>query len=46
MNSINKFEFHPLPCAYESLEPFIDKLTPDIHFKIITSNYKCELIVK
>jgi hypothetical protein len=39
-NRINKFEFHPLLFAYDALEPSIDKLTLDIHFKNITSNYK------
>ena len=40
MNSIYKFEFHAFSYAYDALEPYIDKLTLDIHFKIITSNYK------
>jgi len=32
MNSINKFEFKELPYAYDALEPFIDKLTLEIHY--------------
>ena len=32
MNPINKFEFKPLPYAYDALEPFIDKLTVEIHY--------------
>ena len=32
MNAPNKFEFQPLPYAYDSLEPFIDKLTVEIHY--------------
>ena len=32
MNTINKFEFHPLPYAYDALEPSIDKLTMEIHY--------------
>ena len=32
MNSINKFEFQALPYAYDALEPFIDKLTLEIHY--------------
>ena len=31
MNSINTFEFKALPYAYDALEPFIDKLTLEIH---------------
>lgn len=32
MNTLNKFEFQPLPYGYEDLEPFIDKLTVEIHY--------------
>jgi len=32
MNSTNKFEFKALPYAYDALEPFIDKLTVEIHY--------------
>jgi len=32
MNSTNKFEFQPLPYSYDALEPFIDKLTVEIHY--------------
>jgi len=32
MNAPNKFEFQPLPYAYDALEPFIDKLTVEIHY--------------
>jgi Fe-Mn family superoxide dismutase len=32
MDSINKFEFQPLPYAFDALEPFIDKLTVEIHY--------------
>jgi len=32
MNTINKIEFPQLPYAYDSLEPFIDKLTVEIHY--------------
>ncbi|MFA4853455.1 MAG: superoxide dismutase [Bacteroidales bacterium] len=32
MNSQNKFEFQPLPYSYDALEPFIDKLTVEIHY--------------
>ena len=32
MNSKNKFEFQPLPYAYDALEPSIDKLTLEIHY--------------
>jgi len=28
----NTFEFQPLPYAYDALEPFIDKLTVEIHY--------------
>jgi hypothetical protein len=31
MNTSNKFEFQPLPYSYNALEPFIDKLTVEIH---------------
>lgn len=31
MNTINKFEFQALPYAYDALEPFIDKITLEIH---------------
>src|ERR1035437_10118503 len=27
-----KFEFQPLPYSYDALEPFIDKLTVEIHY--------------
>ena len=27
-----KFEFQPLPYSYDALEPFIDKMTVDIHY--------------
>jgi hypothetical protein len=32
MNSTNKFEFQPLPYAYDALEPSIDKQTVEIHY--------------
>jgi len=32
MKPINKFEFKPLPYSYDALEPFIDKLTVEIHY--------------
>lgn len=32
MNTTNKFEFQPLPYAYDALEPFIDKQTVEIHY--------------
>jgi len=32
MNPTNKFEFPPLPYAYDALEPFIDKVTVEIHY--------------
>ncbi|MBN1183624.1 MAG: superoxide dismutase [Bacteroidales bacterium] len=32
MNPAKKFEFPPLPYAYNALEPFIDKLTVEIHY--------------
>lgn len=32
MNSTTKFEFQPLPYAYDALEPSIDKLTLEIHY--------------
>ncbi|MCK9204311.1 MAG: superoxide dismutase [Bacteroidales bacterium] len=32
MNTPTKFEFQPLPYAYDALEPFIDKLTLEIHY--------------
>lgn len=32
MNTPVKFEFQPLPYAYDALEPFIDKLTLEIHY--------------
>jgi Fe-Mn family superoxide dismutase len=31
-NKTNKFEFKPLPYAYDALEPYIDKLTVEIHY--------------
>jgi Fe-Mn family superoxide dismutase len=32
MNPTNKFEFQPLPYGYDALEPYIDKLTLEIHY--------------
>jgi len=32
MNQSNKFEFNPLPYAYDALEPYIDKQTVEIHY--------------
>jgi len=32
MNPPIKFEFQPLPYSYDALEPFIDKLTVEIHY--------------
>jgi len=32
MTTINKFEFPQLPYGYDALEPFIDKLTMEIHY--------------
>lgn len=32
MKDFNKFEFPQLPYAYDGLEPFIDKLTVEIHY--------------
>jgi len=32
MKTLTKFELKPLPYAYDALEPFIDKLTMEIHY--------------
>jgi Fe-Mn family superoxide dismutase len=32
METTTKFQFQPLPYAYDALEPFIDKLTVEIHY--------------
>lgn len=32
MNTQNKFEFQSLPYSYDALEPFIDKITVEIHY--------------
>ena len=32
MNTPNKFEFKALPYSYDALEPYIDKLTVEIHY--------------
>lgn len=32
MTTLTKFEFKPLPYSYDVLEPFIDKLTVEIHY--------------
>ena len=32
MSTPSKFEFKPLPYSYDALEPFIDKLTVEIHY--------------
>ena len=32
MKTLTKFELKPLPYAYDALEPFIDKLTVEIHY--------------
>jgi len=32
MKPTNKFEFKPLPYSYDALEPYIDKLTVEIHY--------------
>lgn len=32
MNTLNKLEFPQLPYAYDGLEPFIDKLTVEVHY--------------
>ena len=32
MNAQSKFEFKPLPYSYDALEPYIDKLTIEIHY--------------
>lgn len=32
MNTEMKFKFEPLPYAYDALEPYIDKLTVEIHY--------------
>jgi Fe-Mn family superoxide dismutase len=32
MKTINKFEFPKLPYAYDALEPFIDKMTMEVHY--------------
>jgi len=32
MNTTNKFEFSALPYSYDGLEPYIDKLTVEIHY--------------
>jgi superoxide dismutase, Fe-Mn family len=32
INTLNKFEFKPLPYAYDALEPYIDKQTVEIHY--------------
>ena len=31
-NTTSKFEFQPLPYSYDALEPYIDKLTVEIHY--------------
>lgn len=32
MKTLNKFEFPKLPYAYDALEPYIDKMTMEIHY--------------
>src|SRR5664279_928924 len=32
METVTKFEFKALPYAYDALEPYIDKLTVEIHY--------------
>jgi len=32
MKTINNFEFKALPYSYDALEPYIDKLTLEIHY--------------
>jgi len=32
MNTEQKFVFHPLPYAFDALEPYIDKQTVEIHY--------------
>jgi len=32
MNTAHTFEFNPLPYSYEALEPYIDKMTVEIHY--------------
>lgn len=32
MEQTSKFEFRPLPYAYDALEPYIDKMTMEIHY--------------
>lgn len=32
MKALSKFEFQPLPYSYDALEPYIDKLTLEIHY--------------
>ncbi len=32
MKTLNKFEFPQLPYAYDALEPYIDKMTMEIHY--------------
>jgi len=32
MTTLNKFEFPKLPYAYDALEPYIDKMTMEIHY--------------
>jgi Fe-Mn family superoxide dismutase len=32
MNTPTKFEFQPLPYAYDALKPYIDILTVEIHY--------------
>jgi superoxide dismutase, Fe-Mn family len=32
LTPVNPFEFQPLPYAYDALEPYIDKLTVEIHY--------------
>ena len=32
VNKSDKFEFKPLPYSYDALEPYIDKLTVEIHY--------------
>ncbi len=44
MNTLTKFELKPLPYAYDALEPFIDKLTVEIHYSKFHNTYYDNLI--
>jgi len=45
MNTPTKFEFQPLPYAYDALEPYIDKLTVEIHYSKHHKTYYDNFII-